>query len=158
MATFVGSYVNKVDRKGRVSVPARFRAAVAGQAIVVSPSYDAGAIDACDHERITLVAAGLDDPDLYTSEQRELASLILARTEELAFDAEGRVLLPKSLIELAEIDGQASFVGVGPTFQIWSPDRYQAYEQQALARAKGQSVSLRMLPLPNRGRGRGNGQ
>ncbi len=35
MATFVGSYVNKVDRKGRVSVPARFRTAVSGQAIVV---------------------------------------------------------------------------------------------------------------------------
>ncbi len=153
MATFVGSYVNKVDRKGRVSVPARFRTAVSGQAIVVSPSYDAGSIDACDHERITLVAAGLDDPDLYTPEQRELASLILARSEELPFDNEGRVLLPKSLIELATIEEQAIFVGVGPTFQVWSPERYSVYERQALDRAKSQNVSLRMLPLP-RGRGR----
>lgn len=148
MATFVGSFVNKVDRKGRVSVPARFRTAVAGPAIVVSPSFELGAIDACDHERITLVAAGLDDPDLYNAEQRELASLILARTEELPFDNEGRVLLPKSLIELAEIGEQAAFVGVGPTFQVWSPERYGVYESQALERAKSQSVNLRMLPLP----------
>lgn len=148
MATFVGSFVNKMDRKGRVSVPARFRAAVAGPAIVVSPSFELGAIDACDHERITQVAAGLDDPELYSTEQRELASLILARTEELPFDNEGRVLLPNSLVELAGIDEQAAFIGVGPTFQIWSPEKYRAYESQALDRAKAQSVNLRMLPLP----------
>lgn len=155
MATFVGSFVNKVDRKGRVSVPARFRTAVAGQAIVVSPSYDTGSIDACDYERITLVAEGLDDPDLYTTEQRELASLILARSEELPFDSEGRILLPKALIELAEIGEQAIFTGVGPTFQIWNPERHRGFEQQALERAKAQSVNLRMLPLPRRGRGDG---
>ena len=148
MATFVGSYVNKVDRKGRVSVPARFRTAVAGPAIVVSPSFELGAIDACDYERITQVAAGLDDPELYNPEQRELASLILARTEELPFDNEGRVLLPRSLVELAGIDEQATFVGVGPTFQIWNPDKYGVFERDALDRAKAQSVSLRMLPLP----------
>ena len=150
MATFVGNYVNKVDRKGRVSVPARFRTAVSGQAIVVSPSFDLGAIDACDHERITRVAAGLDDPDFYTPEQRELAALILARTEELPFDNEGRVLLPRALMELAGIGERATFVGIGPTFQIWDPERYETHASRALERAKAQNVNLRMLPLPRR--------
>jgi len=150
MATFVGSYVNKVDRKGRVSVPARFRTAVAGQMIVVSPSYDLGAIDGCDYERITRVAAGLDDPELYSDEEREMASLVLAKSEELPFDGEGRVLLPRRLVDLAEIAEQAIFVGVGPTFQIWNPDRYEDFEAGALKRAKDRSVNLRMLPLPRR--------
>ncbi len=151
MATFVGSYVNKIDRKGRVSVPARFRAAIADQSfpgVVVAPSYELGAIDGCDHDRVVQVANGLDDPEFYTPEDRELASLILAKAEELPFDQDGRVLLPRDLLDLAAITDRAAFVGVGPTFQIWEPARYEAHEGQALERVKRGTVDLRMLRVP----------
>ena len=104
MATFVGTYVNKVDSKGRVSVPSRFRDAVASQSyrgVVVAPSPELGAIDACDYERITDVAAALDDPELYTAEQRQQAEDILARSVELPFDDGGRILLPQEMLRHA---------------------------------------------------------
>ncbi|HEX7008220.1 MAG TPA: division/cell wall cluster transcriptional repressor MraZ [Alphaproteobacteria bacterium] len=154
MATFVGTYVNKVDSKGRVSVPSRFRDAVAGQSyrgVVVAPSTDVGALDACDYERITEVAAALDDPDLYTAEQRQQAENILARSVELPFDDGGRILLPQELLKHAGIQGQAMFVGIGPTFQIWNPERRREHEAR-FAAGPAAGASLRLLPKLRRSR------
>ena len=154
MATFVGTYLNKVDSKGRVSVPSRFRDAVAGQTyrgVVVAPSADPGAIDACDYDRITEVAAALDDPELYTPEQRMQAENILARSVELPFDDGGRILLPQELLKQAGIQGQALFVGIGPTFQIWNPERRAEHDARAAA-GPAAGASLRLLPKLRRGR------
>lgn len=154
MATFVGTYVNKVDSKGRVSVPSRFRDAVSSQnyrGVVVAPSPELGAIDACDYERITDVAAALDDPELYTAEQRQQAEDILARSVELPFDDGGRILLPQDMLRHAGIEGQAQFVGIGPTFQIWNPERRRLYEARTAA-GPAAGASLRLLPKVRRGR------
>lgn len=147
MASYIGTYRNKVDRKGRVSVPARFRTAMGDQSfkgVVISPMLDLGAIEACDHARIDEVIERLDMPGAYTAEDRHMAELILARSEELPFDAEGRIMLPPALQELAEITDTAVFTGTGRTFQIWNPDRREAFERQALASA-GSSLSLKDL-------------
>jgi MraZ protein len=149
MATFVGSYTNKIDRKGRTSVPARFRAAVEKQdfrGVILAPSLDLGAIDGCDHERIVRVAEGLDDPDLYSPEERDLATRILAKSEEILLDQEGRILLPGGLRELAGLTAEALFVGIGPTFQIWEPGRYAEHQ----GKAETGLVNLRNLPVPRR--------
>ena len=154
MATFVGTYLNKVDSKGRVSVPSRFRDAVASQSyrgVVVAPSQDVGAIDACDYDRITEVAAALDDPELYTAEQRLQAENILARSVELPFDDGGRILVPQEMLKQAGIEGQALFVGIGPTFQIWNPERRRVFDARAAGGPAG-GASLRLLPKLRRGR------
>lgn len=149
MATFVGSHENKVDAKGRVSVPARFRIAIAGQSyqgIVVAPSYEYDAIDACDHNRITQVAEAIDDPGLYTDEQRLQAESILSRSLELPFDENGRVQLPQNFLAHAGIDGRALFVGIGPTFQIWHPERRADHLAKTDDQARPGGASLRLLP------------
>lgn len=153
MAIFFGTYTNKVDRKGRVSVPARFRAAIGAQSfqgIVAAPDYEFNAIDACDLDRINEVIDRLDTPGAYTAEQRQAAELVLGKTEELGFDSEGRVLLPDWLMDLAEIKEQATFVGVGRSFQIWHPARRDAFEAETLQAAGGRPLSLK--DLPNLGR------
>ncbi|HUT50354.1 MAG TPA: division/cell wall cluster transcriptional repressor MraZ [Alphaproteobacteria bacterium] len=153
MATFVGSYENKVDAKGRVSVPARFRDEIREQSyqgVVVSPSADPGAIDACDYLRLTDVSAALDDPDLYTQDERLRAERIIARSTLLPFDENGRVMLPQALIGQAGIEGMALFTGIGPTFQIWHPERRAAFEAETLDRDQAAGASLRLLPKVRR--------
>jgi len=153
MATFVGSYENKVDAKGRVSVPARFRDEIREQSyqgIVVSPSSDPGAIDACDYLRLTDVSAALDDPDLYTPEERLRAERTIARSTLLPFDENGRVQLPQALIAQAGIEGVALFTGIGPTFQIWHPERRAAFEAQTFESDQAAGASLRLLPKVRR--------
>ena len=153
MAIFFGTYTNKVDRKGRVSVPARFRAAIGTQSfqgIVAAPDYEFSAIDACDLDRINEVIERLDTPGAYSPEQRQAAELVLGKTEELSFDAEGRVMIPDWLMSLSQIDDRATFVGVGRSFQIWNPDRRQAFEDETLQAAGERPLSLK--DLPNLGR------
>lgn len=153
MATFVGSYENKVDAKGRVSVPARFRDEIRDQSyqgIVVSPSADAGAIDACDYLRLTDVSAALDDPELYTQDERLQAERIIARSTLLPFDENGRVQLPQALIAQAGIEGMALFTGIGPTFQIWRPERRAAFEAETFDSDQAAGASLRLLPKVRR--------
>ena len=151
MASFIGTYTNKVDAKGRISVPARYRTAIGNQSfqgIVVSPSVDSGALDACDYDRIEGVVAGLDTPGLYTEAQRIDAERALGNAVELPFDAEGRVVLPERFLALGGIEREALFVGIGRVFQIWSPGRRAAFDQEVMRGGDGASMSLKNLPNP----------
>ena len=145
MALFLSRFDNKVDRKGRVSVPAPFRAALGQQSfqgIVVYPSPVHPALEGCDRERIEQIAASIDSFNPFSEEGGALAASILTRSAELAFDGEGRVLLPEGLMAYAGLGEIATFAGRGATFQIWSPEAYAAYEREALARAREQAPQL----------------
>ncbi len=99
MALFLSTFVNKVDRKGRVSVPATFRAALAGQAfngIVAYRSSKLPPVEASGIDRMEEMSARIDALDEF-SEDRDALSSIFADAQQLAFDGEGRVVLPEAL-------------------------------------------------------------
>lgn len=136
MPLFLSTFVNKIDRKGRTSVPASFRSALSagdwpGVVLYRSPLLPA------------IVGADLGYMERHSNEVDEIASLadpkqalsaaILADSRQLAFDPEGRIMLPADLLEHANIIEQAAFVGRGKTFQIWEPKALEAYNNQALA-------------------------
>ncbi len=151
MALFLSTFVNKVDRKGRVSVPATFRAALATPSfhgIVAFPSYELHAIDACGMDRMEALSASLDDPDQYGPEELELAMLTFSEAVQLPFDNEGRIVLPAQLSSHAGIVEHAMFVGNGPTFQIWSPERYAEHKARTLGHAAERGTALRLRPIP----------
>jgi len=145
VALFLSRFDNKVDRKGRVSVPAPFRAALSQQAfqgVVVYPSPVAPALEGCGRDRIEEIAASIDNFNPYSEEGGALAAAILTRSAELAFDGEGRVVLPEALMTFAGITEAATFAGRGATFQIWNPEAYAVYERDALQRAREQAPEL----------------
>lgn len=144
MALFLSTYVNKVDRKGRVSVPARFRETLAGQSfsgIVVYRSLKLAAIECCGFERIAQLAARLDQLPEF-SDERDALSSVLADTQELAFDGEGRIVLPQPFCAHAGIAENAAFVGLGATFQIWEPDRFTRHQEEMRERARQRGMTL----------------
>jgi MraZ protein len=129
VALFLSRFDNKVDRKGRVSVPAPFRAALSQQlfqGIVVYPSPVQPALEGCGRDRIEQIAASIDSFNPYSEDGGALAAAILTRSAELAFDGEGRVVLPEGLMRHAGLGEMATFAGRGAVFQIWSPDAYAA--------------------------------
>ena len=69
------------------------------------------------------------------SEDRDALSSIFADAQQLAFDGEGRIILPQALCEHAGITENAAFVGLGRTFQIWEPQRFEQPPRRA-ARAR----------------------
>src|ERR1700739_890836 len=99
---FLSTFVNKVDRKGRVSVPATFRAAVADQSfpgIVIFPSFRYEALDAGGTRR---VGERLKRPEEFSEEHENLA-MLFAASKPLPFDTEGRIVLPENLAQYAHI-------------------------------------------------------
>ena len=72
--------------------------------------------------------------DLLNDEPGAQPASIFYDLQQLAFDGEGRVILPQAFRDFAGIDGQATFVGVGKFFQIWAPDRLAAFRTGSGAR------------------------
>jgi MraZ protein len=149
VAAFFGTYTNKVDKKGRVSVPARFRAAISRSTysgVLLAPNEDMGAIDGSDFERLNQVIEALDDPDLYDDEAKAQAQETMALVQEFPVDNDGRMVLSQEFREFAGITEEAVFTGLGSTFQIWSPERRQAHK----ANGAGSAGSLSNMRIPRR--------
>ena len=155
MPLIVGRHINKIDRKGRVSVPKQFRdelqsdgAGFAG--VYAFPLFKAPAIEACGQGFMARIAESVDGLELFSDEQDELSSIVLESAHPLPFDPEGRVVLPAELLEHAGVAGEAMFVGRGTRFQIWNPETYQKHRSQAFERARSRGATL---PLKHPGGG-----
>jgi MraZ protein len=149
MAVFLSSYLNKVDKKGRVSVPAQFRTVLAEQSLkgsatglVVFRSLKFSALEACSPEHMEKLAADLEQMDISPDERELYEMTIFGDSVQLQIDGDGRVLLPQNLLEYARITEQASFVGVRKTFQIWEPSAYEARVEEARAQSLASGISL----------------
>jgi MraZ protein len=159
VTSFLSTFVNKVDRKGRVSVPAPFRAALQGEAfqgIVAYPSLTDTAIDAfgrsmldeMSRRKLDQTMEGGDfEAALLGGAGDDLVDTIMAMAHEMPFDGEGRLVLPGALAEAAGITDRAAFVGRGSRFQIWSPEAFEAHQASAVDRLKAR------LAARNRGDG-----
>ena len=151
MALLVGRHLNKIDRKGRVSVPKPFRDAFESSGfsgIYVFPSFRYPAIEAGDRRFMERLNSSLESLPIFSDDQEDLASVILENAYELAFDPEGRIVLPKVLVDHAQLGDQALFVGSGPRFQIWQPASYETHRGDAFARARARGATLTLRKDP----------
>ncbi len=152
MPLLVGQHTNRIDRKGRVSVPKQFRdfylarGGFTGVYVYRSPIVEA--VEGCDEQFMERIAASLDDMDLFSADQNDLATVILGSAHALPFDPEGRIVLPAELVEHAKLESEATFVGRGATFQIWNPEAYRARHNEAFARVRDQGATLALKRGP----------
>ncbi|MEI8320874.1 MAG: division/cell wall cluster transcriptional repressor MraZ [Alphaproteobacteria bacterium] len=147
MSLFLSTFINKIDRKGRVSVPSSFRTALSAQSfqgVVLFRSYTQSALEGCGIDRMQTLSNSLDRLDLFSETHEDLASALFADTHQLAWDPEGRIMLPEHLRHFAHIDDTAAFVGRGATFQIWSPKAFNDHQEKARARIKQGKATLQL--------------
>ncbi|WP_395697109.1 division/cell wall cluster transcriptional repressor MraZ [Methylocella sp.] len=139
MDGYVSHYTNRLDAKGRVSIPAPFRAALARdgfEGLYVHPSIDQEALDCGGNALLREIEGLLAGLSPY-SEERDLFSTALIGTSEiLKVDSEGRAILTESLKSYAHIAGEVTFVGHGHKFQIWEPGRFRAHLDEARDRVR----------------------
>jgi MraZ protein len=140
MPLFLSSYTNKVDSKGRVSVPSSFRAALASesyQGIVVFRSGNHPALEGFSWSFMEEVAGRLDHFELFSDKQDDMATAVFGDSVQLPFDGEGRVVLSEDLMKFAGIKDVACFVGLGRKFQIWNPAEFEKRRHEARKSVKG---------------------
>ena len=144
MDRFVSTFTNKIDAKGRVSVPASFRAVLERDGytpgipggIYCYPSLDAPALDAGGQSLAKTIDRLLDGLPDYSDERDELSVALYGDVQVLSLDGDGRIVLPETLRAHAELTTHVTFVGLGQKFQMWEPRRFE--ERRARARAKVQ--------------------
>ena len=135
---FLSSYENKLDKKGRVSVPATFRSHLSSlgyNGFISYPSFNHSALEACSQDRIEKLSNTIDSLNPFEEKRDYFATSILSESVNLQFDTEGRVSLTEKLLQHANIKNNILFVGLGKTFQIWEPKTFEKFKVVARKKA-----------------------
>ena len=118
---FLSTYENKLDKKGRVSVPASFRSHLSNlgyNGVICYPSFNNASIEACSQDRIEKISSAIDSLNPFEEKRDFFATSILSESTNLQFDSEGRISLSTKLLKHAKIKNSMLFVGQGQTFKF----------------------------------------
>ena len=143
---FLSTYENKLDKKGRVSVPASFRSYLSNlgyNGVVCYPSFNNQSIEAWPQDRIEKISNTIDALNPFEEKKDYFATSILSESINLQFDSEGRISLTPKLLKHAKIKNSMLFVGQGKTFQIWEPTAFEKFRTQSRKKSNINRASLK---------------
>lgn len=149
MSQFLGTHQNRLDVKGRVSVPATFRTALRAAtgtdgpvSLVLRKSHKLPCIEAWPLPAFQALAAPLDRLDAFGDTHDDFSIVLYADAFVLESDKEGRVMVPDALVKHAGLTGPVAFLGAGKTFQIWEPEAAEARKDQARQQLRANGSTL----------------
>ncbi len=143
---FLSVYENRLDKKGRVSVPASFRSHLSNlgyNGVVCYPSFNNQSIEAWPQDRIEKISNAIDALNPFEEKKDYFATSILSESINLQFDSEGRISLTPKLLKHAKIKSTMIFVGQGKTFQIWEPTAFEKFRVQSRKKSNIHRSSLK---------------
>ena len=143
---FLSTYENKLDKKGRVSVPASYRSYLSNlgyNGIVCFLSFNNQCIEAWPQDRIEKISNAIDTLNPFEEKKDYFATSILSESINLQFDNEGRIILSSKLLKHSKIKNNVLFVGQGKTFQIWEPTSFEKFRVNARKKSNIYRASLK---------------
>ena len=143
---FLSCFENKLDKKGRVSVPSTFRShlnSMGYNGFITYPSFSHSALEACSQDRIEKLSKTIDSLNPFDEKRDYFATSILSESVNLIFDTEGRISLTKKLLQHSKIKTRILFVGLGKTFQIWEPTLFEKFKTKAIKKSNLNRASLK---------------
>jgi MraZ protein len=117
---FVGSYTHQLDDKGRVSLPASFRREAADQRFILYPDHPP-ALTLYPELAWMQVENRLSEMKAKNPDSRLFVLSVTSNAVEVSPDAQGRILIPSRLKEVAQLDGQVLLVGAIDRIELWNP-------------------------------------
>jgi MraZ protein len=138
---FLGEFQHTIDAKGRLAVPARFRARLENGMVLVR------GIEPClyafPYETWEAAAQELDSAHLDPRQRRLIERRFFGTASEAELDAQGRIAIPAGFRAYAGLSGATTIVGTRRRFEIWNSERWSAYQQDEMA-----SEDLTGIDLP----------
>ena len=134
MDRFLSNATNKIDAKGRVSVPATFRSVLAKkgvQELYCLQDFSFPAVSAGGPELLAQYERQLDALDPLSPEADELSLLIHGGGIPLRLDGEGRLMVVDFIRDFTGISSEVTFVGRGEFFQLWEPEAFRSAQAAA---------------------------
>ncbi len=148
MDLFVSQFVNKIDKKGRISFPSLFRNVLPKNnknEIILFKSLKYNSIEGCNSNRINEIAERINKLDIFSDDQDDFSTSIFSEIIPTNLDKEGRFLIPENLKKHANISNEAAFVGQGHFFQIWEPEAAIKRQKQSRTRLINNKKTLRSI-------------
>ena len=147
MGLFLSCYENRLDTKGRISVPAAFRSSLNNDnfsGVVLYRSFTHNCIEGLSMSRMEKIANATDQMGLFDGEIDDLSAMLFADARPLQFDVTGRIVIPPELLKHANITDTALFVGRGNSFQIWNPEDFAKTQMTSLSNLRKIKPSLKI--------------
>lgn len=150
MTQFKGTHLVRRDGKGRVSIPAPFRAqlktAAGHAAVVLRPSHKHACIEGWHPDAFNAQAAQVQQLPRFSDEEDDLALALYSDAVDAEPDREGRIVLARELADHAILGDEVAFIGAGSHFQIWEPQA--AARRIAEARERARVLRMTLPPVP----------
>lgn len=131
---FLGEYTHTIDAKGRLTLPAKFRAHFQS-GLVVTRGIDK-CLFAFPLSEWETLSQKVSDLPLTDAAARQFRRLLFSGASDEIPDKQGRVLLPSYLREYATLDGEVVVAGLNTHVEIWKPEIWrearQSFEEDAL--------------------------
>lgn len=138
MAGFVSHFTNRLDAKGRVSIPAPFRAVLARdgfEGLYCIASAHCPAVDGGGNRLVEEIQTRAQQFAKLTPDHDMLAAALFGASEILKVDGDGRMMISDMIRDHAGLADQVTFVGMDYKFQIWEPEKFREYRAEAQKRA-----------------------
>ena len=148
MDLFISKYINKIDKKGRVSLPSSFRNALPKSnknEIILYKSIKTPSIEGCGIGRLEEIAKRINNLDFFSDDHDDFSASIFSEIISINLDKEGRFLIPEELKNYANIKTEAAFFGQGHFFQIWETNNGLRNIEKSRTRLLKEKKSLRMI-------------
>ena len=148
MDLFISKFNNKIDKKGRVSLPSSFRNVLPKSnknEIILYKSIKTKSIEGCGVQRLNEIAKRINNLDFFSEDYDDFTTSIFSEVVTANIDKEGRFLIPEELKIYSEIKTEVTFYGQGHFFQIWEPKLGFEYSKSSRKRLIGEKKSLRMM-------------
>lgn len=143
MHLFLGSHQNRLNTKGRMSIPTSFRSTLRKEekskeeiSVIFRPSHILPCIECWSLAVFIKFSAILDNVDILSTEHSDLATLIYAQAWPMDLDREERVLLPEIIKQHANLTDKVTFMDLGTIFQIWESNTTQKHYKTIMQRTK----------------------
>lgn len=120
---FLGTHSPRLDEKGRLFLPAKYRAELAGGVVITKGQNHCLYVFAqAEFERLT--------EELRTAAPRDYGRVFFASASDEIPDKQGRVTIPQALREYASLDRECAVIGANTRLEIWNAAAWQAYEAE----------------------------
>ncbi|MFO7741532.1 MAG: division/cell wall cluster transcriptional repressor MraZ [Anaerolineae bacterium] len=125
---FLGEFVHVLDSKGRLTIPAKFRAEL-DTGLVVTRGIDR-CLAVFPKPEWQQLAEQVSELPLTNRQARAFQRLLFANASEVAPDNQGRVLIPPRLREYAALDGEVVVAGLNTHIELWNPEAWNREREQ----------------------------
>jgi MraZ protein len=146
---YLSTYESGLDDKRRMTIPAAFRAVLKekpGEGVYLWKSFRGPYLEGAGLDHILKLKAALDSMDPYDDAREAFETAIFGGSRNFTLDGAGRLVIPEDFAAHAGLIDRTMIVGVGDSFQVWSPVAYA--ERERLARDAANQNRAKLVRAP----------